>query len=540
MLKTAEEVRIKVDDEPAFEGMFDSAGNNFVLLTEAICANDQETDFKVPQHELENRYRAAVARRDNPEELWAISRSQTIAMIDGLGDNLENGGKDITDDPAIQADIEALLKRLDTDKALEDDFYAASELNASYNGNETIHDLLRAWELYYGLSEGFGVELDHLPAETAKQLVEYVCTVKNKDFQKLHATTQRLSPEAKGRFAEAFLATEFGDDFGNRLLAIAEHASGEQTEKIVDIVASFRQHSKQMAEWFSAYDPQLTSAFNQALNERFTDSLVALEALAVNGTLHVDVSPGRNAEGYQSDGRFDVQLNSLDEGIEIFGSLEKSINLITSVVTDPENTVHRVNKTNEHFSLYRFMSPAHGDALLYVRPEGAKGYDPAIEYGNRAGVEASISFIANPTNPHHLDIYKDPQGVSIRIDREGRTVDESPFSADRDPTRPGGSVSVDISSLMGDGRHTPVKVGRLVAAGNLLRAQQGFGKESLHHNNNYFEQETYGSAEGFSKLAIYIMLMAEAMIAVQKNGTNGAQYATLPGKLQRVAETLAA
>lgn len=167
------------------------------------------------------------------------------------------------------------------------------------------------------------------------------------------------------------------------------------------------------------------------MNERLSDALTAMETLVRDGNLEVDTSPSRHSDDYEGDGRFVMKLHSVGEGIEIIISLEKSLHLISEIITASDVEVHNATKENGQFNIYRFSSEELGDVLMYIRPEGAKGYDRQVKYGNRAGAEASMSFIVNPTNPHDLDIYKDPQGVSIRFDREGRKTDESPFAEDR-------------------------------------------------------------------------------------------------------------
>lgn len=207
-------------------------------------------------------------------------------------------------------------------------------------------------------------------------------------------------------------------------------------------------------------------------------------------------------------------------------------------MTAQDVRVARVNKNDDQFIIYRFTSEISGSALLYIRPEGAHKYDKNYEYGNAMGVEASISFIVNPTEAHHVRSDKDPDAVSIRFDREGRLVDDSPFALDRDPTREDGTISVDISSGLGDTSRLPVKIGRFIAAGNILRARKTGSHESLHHNTNYFDQRKYGKASGFSKLAIYTAHMAEAMIAIQEQGSHRSRYRRLPGILRTEREEL--
>ncbi len=390
------------------------------------------------------------------------------------------------------------------------------------------------------VEETLSLRLDSLTFAVQQRLIKFMLRDDDGSFNRFKAALKAVDVDHRNIFAEAFLATEFGDDFGDQILSIAEHADAEQAHEIFETVNAFRERSKDFASWFRDYDPEFTEATERAMNERLTDALYAIEVLAREGTLNVDTAPRRHNEDYENDGKFEMKLSSLASGIEILKGLEKSLSLMHKVITAEDVRVSRVVQNTEQFMQYRFSSASEGEAMLYVRPQGAFGYDRQFEYGNRKGVEASISFMTNPAHPHKPAFGKDPEAVSIRFDREGRTVNESPSSEDRDPTRANGSISLDISSGIGDGRHMPVKIGRLIAAGNILRAQNIGSTESLHHNTNFFDQSRYGDAEGFSKLAIYFMHMAEAMISLQQNGSHASGYSTLPGVLSQEVEAIAA
>lgn len=373
-----------------------------------------------------------------------------------------------------------------------------------------------------------GVSLQEIPLEKQFDFLRFASTCTPEVFERACKALHAIPQEQRPLVFDAFMSTKFGSDYSESILTIAEKYPTEQAVDIFETVGKFNDNARAIAQWYESYDPELAQSIELAMRERLSDALVALEELGTEGHLDIDVSPGRNSENYVSDGRFEMHLQSPGEGIEIVKALGKSLKLIQEVVTAEDVQAHQVNADATHFLMYRFSSEQHGDALLYIRPEGAKGHDAHLEYGNRSGVEASISFIVNPSDPQHLDIYKDPQGVSIRFDREGRRTDESPFSDERDPTRADGSMSVDISSLMGDGRHMPVKIGRFIAAGNLLRAAKTGGHESLHHNNNYFDQDRYGTAEGFAKLGIYTAHMAAATIELQRSGSHASPYPSIP------------
>lgn len=388
-------------------------------------------------------------------------------------------------------------------------------------------------ESRYIIEKSLGIRLDDLALSDQLSLI---VLLERTSYEQMQAI-KRLSPDLTIAVANAM---EFGEDYGDSILEIVQNVSLEQATKIFESIGGFRQRTHEFANWFRDYDPDFAEATERAMNERLTDSLTGLGVLAKQGSLHVDVAPHRHKDDYESDGRFMCNVNSIDEGIEIIKQLDRSMKMVHDVITAADVRVSRVNRDDDQFIMYRFSSEAQGDALLYVRPEGAKGYDRDYEYGNKKGVEASISFIVNPNDPHHLRSDKDPDAVSFRFDREGRMADDSPFAEDRDPTKKDGTISLDISSGMGDPRRMPVKIGRFIAAGNILRAQKTGSHESLHHNTNYFDQSKYGKASGFAKLAIYNAHMAEAMIYLQNEGRHRSRYDRLPGVLRQADVIVAA
>lgn len=311
--------------------------------------------------------------------------------------------------------------------------------------------------------------------------------------------------------AEAFLATEFGDDFGDAILDIAEHAERHQAMHIFETVNTLRVRTGEFAEMFKAIDPKFAHATEKAFNERITDALTALQEVAVKGHLHQDVAPYQKKADYVHDGRFDIAVHSIEEATEIIDGLEKTFGTMHKITTAEDLKITKVNSDETQFVIYRLASQSAGNMLIYVRPEGAYVHDKQMEYGNRQGVEASISFMVDPLNPRKLLLPKDPDAVSIRFDHEGRLVDEAPNSERRDPTRRDGLISADLSSGMGRASSLAVKIGRFVAAGNRIRANRRGTEDSLHHNTNYFDQEKYGDADGFAHLARSVIRQIELM-----------------------------
>jgi hypothetical protein len=158
-----------------------------------------------------------------------------------------------------------------------------------------------------------------------------------------------------------------------------------------------------------------------------------------------------------------------------------------------------------------------------------------VEYGKirnkydensvNAGVEASISLIANPVDPFSLPnpfrpdprVIRDPEDYdpstmnkvsAIRLDREGRVPGAPADDYNRDPVNRSGMISVDLAAI-GDRADTPSgKIARLLSVGGKIR-EEGQGVESsLKHNTRWFDQKQYGTAGGFRKLVNYVDMIA--------------------------------
>ncbi len=380
----------------------------------------------------------------------------------------------------------------------------------------------------------FGLNDAHDVSDRARtQLFHVGVNLSEQEYDRIGDVAGRMSTGERKAFAEAFLATEFGDDFAGNVLTIAERTTPEQSRRVFEAVNRFRDFSEQFSGWFEAYDPQFAASAQEAINERLTDALTTLAEVAEQGSLTVDVSPNDARLSEVGDDRFVYELHSMDEAVETLELLDTATEQLGTVIGDKEAVVSRVTKPNENFSTFRINSREHGAAILYIRPEGAKGYDRQYEYGTRNGVEASISFIVNPGNPHSLRPDKDPEGVSIRFDREGRSPGEAPNSPDRDPTREDGLVSVDISSLMGEKTSSAARIGRFIAAGNRLRARAIGTEDSLHHN--VLSDQRYGKATNFKRLAQYLEAGMDALAQANHPGLKGMAKTAVRSRVRRAA-----
>ena len=376
------------------------------------------------------------------------------------------------------------------------------------------------------------LKLDDISLGAQVQLLKFMTEAKNGRFNKLCNTLSGVSEDLRLKLAESFLAADFGEDFGDALLNIAgsERLNDGEKEKILDTISSCRESIGKIAGLYSEFDGgQFTKEYARSANERLTDAVTVFERIAKDGSAEVDLGwPGKMKYDYKSALealQYEAKTLAIISGVmEDVG--EHKDGAFAEIVLHPDRNYARENRT-----LYNFYSPEHGYVLLYTRPEGSHSFDPMMEYGKirsrydktspNAGVEASVSFIANPVEPFSLPKpYKpDPRVMrnqnsydhstmdkvsGMRLDREGRAPGMEADDPNRDPVNPVGMVSVDLAAI-GDRADTPSgKIARLFATGNALRAVKSGADSALNHNTKWFEQEKYGTEKGFSKLVGYV------------------------------------
>lgn len=163
------------------------------------------------------------------------------------------------------------------------------------------------------------------------------------EFNRAVDVIKRVDSEERVAFTEAFLAAEFGDDFGDALLDIAENIDSEKSKEVFEAILSLRRRSAEFANMFTGIDPALAESTEKALNERITDSLIALRQVAIEGKVHEDVAPHRNKESYVSDGSFEVKVDSIGEAMEIMKGLEQTFSLGHKIINADGLQVGLVN-----------------------------------------------------------------------------------------------------------------------------------------------------------------------------------------------------
>lgn len=386
------------------------------------------------------------------------------------------------------------------------------------------------------VEEKLGISLADISIESQVGLLRFMTEASNERFDRLCDSLHSVNKTTRLKLAENFLAADFGEDFGDALLDIAgsEKLSNAEKERLLDTVGACRESISRVTRMYTDFDDgKFAKEYARASNERLTDALAVFQQIAKNGTAEADLD-------WAGKPRFDF-----DTAMEALEFESKSLEIISGtlgdvaarkngafaeVVLTPDESDQRLNRT-----FYNFYSPRHGYVLLYTRPEGTHSFDPMTEYGKvrsryntdsvNAGAEASISLITNPVDPFSLPSpfrpdrravrnprFYDPVTMdkvsAIRLDREGRAPGMAADDALRDPINPVGMVSVDLAAI-GDRVDTPSgKIARLLSVGGKLREEMSGVTSSLNHNTKWFDQDAYGTADGFSELVGYLDKMA--------------------------------
>lgn len=396
-----------------------------------------------------------------------------------------------------------------------------------------------------------GLDLAEVPLDSQIQLLKFMAEAGDDRYDRLCEGLHKVDEQVRLKLAEGFLATDFGEDFGDALLEIAEskRISGEQLEEILDSVESCRESIHGITGLYEGFDKQFAGSYARATNERLTDAIVAFQQIARSGVAEADL------------GWFGGAEFSYDEAIEALELEAKSLGIINGTLHDVNTGkrgafAERVLRPEYYsqFSLYNFYSPEHGYVLLYTRPEGSGTFDETIEYGkyrskydernNNAGVEASISMIVNPVdpfslpkpykpdrravkNPHFYDPSTMDKVSAIRLDREGRAPGAPADDPERNPMNKVGTISVDLAAI-NDRADTPSgKIARLFSVGNKIRGDVTGVDSALNHNTHWFDQGRYGTADGFKELVKHIDTLANEWCAKRKPGRDSESFRKL-------------
>ncbi len=425
-------------------------------------------------------------------------------------------------------------------KLMNTDSQVAKYVGALYGSRNVVEDVVN-------------VDLTTIPLKSQLFLLKFMSEANNERFDNLCNSLQKVeNQDIRRKVLENFVAADFGEDFGDALLDIvgSERLDKNEKERVLDTISSCRESVEKVTDLYAGFDNgDFAKEYARASNERLTDAVTVFRQIAKNGVAEADLD-------WVGKPRFDF-----NKAIEALEYEAKSLEIISGTLEDVKSGVdgafaevvlkrdefdQRLNRT-----FYNLYSPQHGYVLLYTRQEGSHSFDPMTEYGKvrskyredsvNAGVEASISLITNPVNPFSLPspfrpdrhAVKDPRFYdpitmdkvsAIRLDREGRAPGMAADDPSRDPINDVGMVSVDLAAI-GDRADTPSgKIARLLSLGGKLREEASGIGSSLNHNTRWFNQDSYGTADGFKELVGYIDKMVLKWCLESKPGNRAESF----------------
>lgn len=450
-------------------------------------------DYKDPRGRLSD---------DDPALQWAVEihgyQSSTYKTIFSIFDYDQIGDDDQVGH--IYNQIRA-LQRQDNELPGQDIVGIDDSLNGVHSVLEhgSLSRAVVAWMLG-------SVDIESFPPASVDKIM--LILARDSDCSQLNRIKSALDKAGDYRdtFMDTFLSMEHGEDFGGVIIDIVELASTEQSKKVFGAIASMRRRAKEEGQSYG--DSILAIQVERAMNERITELMYVARDLLQNGQI--------SCEQF---GRI-VKVESIDELVDDYitvldNSLKRSHVLLQAGVAT------RVTEPNQQYDLFRFSdSQSEDDMLLYVKEVGSRSVNNQVQYGSSAGAEASISKIINPYGGHTGALKRDrEQELSIRLDREGRAPDmPRTASSDADPTVVQGTISLDIGSVLGSQNSFGTKIALIIAHGNSLRAEKLGTASSLNHNTSPFDQQAYGSAEGFAELAKGVSRMARVRLSVPRVG----------------------
>jgi hypothetical protein len=362
------------------------------------------------------------------------------------------------------------------------------------------------WHMYSGdpigmpsLQPALGMLLaDHLRPEHADKagrfatLIPFMNEVRSiagsDDFQN-HQVKEALRTGGAHDYARYY-----GEDYNEKIDALLAYDAPEISDIVVELDKFFVSSQKLANIFPKAY----LQGVLEGAQDLVANSLYAVEAHYRNGGHTKTALPLHHKPD-----ALPLELTG-DEPLTLLRALNK---VITTFDTMKYNDILPAIDIEDKYAIYRSIGPW-SQSSVYIRPLGAEIYDAAIEYGrNGEGVEASISFVSDPTlQPGELlEIGKHRRPgpdnrISIRLDREGVRLQDRGSDVQRDPTQEQGTLSLDIGSIIGDDNWLGTKVGRFLAWGNVLRSQALGSEPKLNHVTGYFG-EREGHAAYFEVFA---------------------------------------
>jgi hypothetical protein len=259
-----------------------------------------------------------------------------------------------------------------------------------------------------------------------------------------------------------------------------------------DVFACVSDLSAQADQVADIFPESLGKPAAEAYGELVTSILWSFAAIKRNG--------GELALGslpLRGDRHIAVGGFTMGTALQTAHELHDAVTIIAGAVSDNDAPVTRINDTGA-YGMYRLGR--NRNVIATLRLVGGTRYDPAIEYANSKGTEASIGYTVD-MGKDVPSPFKDEQisPFTIRIDNEGD------------------KLSLDVGSILGKPGTLGKRVADLIAIGDTERAKlMGESAQAgLNHNGKYFSSGSADPAEFAPIVAEYAAEFENRRLAIR-------------------------
>lgn len=369
----------------------------------------------------------------------------------------------------------------DPTTALDSNYYSPSPFKAlipEQSNAESFKKLAgKELELAIETLHLFGLSDIGLISSQARERLYYVgLNLDQSTYDRLYAVSSIGSERFKVVFAEAFLATEFGDDLGEQILQLAERGSEnemaiEQLGKVVNILKNVKRFTT--GGILAEVDASMADDIRRGISTRTSEALYALNQRLTKG-------------------------KNIDKPLAALAKVDEWANGVAEMLQ--RGAPQKVQETGDT-KLYHFINPETGQKYpgaveLTTHGKFAEDATARERYVKEGrGARASFTYDADAT-----ELALSLKGSERRMAMNGR-LDKSVYNArtkQSEPDAEKAEVSFDIAS-----EHTPANsdsriVAEVIAEGSAIR-DTGNGRKGGAGNFTYdIIGQHYGKRDVFA------------------------------------------
>ena len=152
-------------------------------------------------------------------------------------------------------------------------------------------------ELAIETSRLFGIPITDLSPKAVAMLYSFGVTVEQSKYDRIVSIVKSLDAERRILFGEAFLALEFGDDFGDLLISIAENMDISDLKVLLEEINFIRDSSQKVKQFFADnVDEKVGESIELAINKRLTEVIALIKRITGSEPLFVHDRQNDNLE----------------------------------------------------------------------------------------------------------------------------------------------------------------------------------------------------------------------------------------------------